>query len=638
MSVALDIMSERLPALWEAEEQVDEFQVNADGELDLDVAVARPAARPQRPRRADDTPLQPPDQNCEAWTEEDFELHGFKPCDPADVNQDDYLLDPDPDVEPPDDWPELDPADDDEDLWLAGLPNEVRAEYLAGPWTGEGEAEAAGFLHHVPGPSGRGFASGGALDTLDPGPWLAKAVTTATADGHGELGESELIGVLCGWQRLISWAQAGQAVALTELTGRRGLQSAELRRPDLAEHLDDEVAAALTLTGRSAGRLLSAAAGLARLAAVRAALSRGEIDWPRACLFWEQLALLPDEVAAGIVTALIGRAGGMTTGQLRAALARAILAADPHAAQRRQDAARTDAEVQVWAEPSGNAALVGRELRPSEVIAASQRLTEQARWLQARGADGSIGQLRAAAFLAMLTGRSLHSLLPAGPGSTGECDAAEPLAASPGGPQLTGTVNLTMPMSAWLGVTDSPGELASYGPVDAATARQLAGAMNGGTQWCLTLTGADGRAAAHACARTGPQQSRIRSAGDRCTAIRWAADLKRRLQLLETAPCGHGRRSGSYTPPRSLRHLIEIRQRTCAFPGCRRTAQRADLDHTVPFHLGGATCECNLAPLCRRHHRAKQAPGWHLDQPEPGQMTWRPPSGRVYETTGGPYC
>jgi hypothetical protein len=28
---------------------------------------------------------------------------------------------------------------------------------------------------------------------------------------------------------------------------------------------------------------------------------------------------------------------------------------------------------------------------------------------------------------------------------------------------------------------------------------------------------------------------------------------------------------------------------------------------------------------------------WHLEQPEPGVMTWRLPSGRVYETVGDPY-
>jgi hypothetical protein len=41
--------------------------------------------------------------------------------------------------------------------------------------------------------------------------------------------------------------------------------------------------------------------------------------------------------------------------------------------------------------------------------------------------------------------------------------------------------------------------------------------------------------------------------------------------------------------------------------------------------------------LCRRHHQAKQAPGWHLDQPEPGILTWTLPSGRRYTTTAEPY-
>jgi HNH endonuclease len=72
-------------------------------------------------------------------------------------------------------------------------------------------------------------------------------------------------------------------------------------------------------------------------------------------------------------------------------------------------------------------------------------------------------------------------------------------------------------------------------------------------------------------------------------------------------------------------------------PYCRRPATRCDLDHTIPYDQGGRTCECNLAPLCRRHHQAKQAPGWQLDQCEPGRMTWRLPNGRVYQTTGDPY-
>ena len=46
--------------------------------------------------------------------------------------------------------------------------------------------------------------------------------------------------------------------------------------------------------------------------------------------------------------------------------------------------------------------------------------------------------------------------------------------------------------------------------------------------------------------------------------------------------------------------MITIRQPTCSFPGCRRPAIRCDDDHTLPYDQGGRTCECNLAPLCRR--------------------------------------
>jgi len=43
-------------------------------------------------------------------------------------------------------------------------------------------------------------------------------------------------------------------------------------------------------------------------------------------------------------------------------------------------------------------------------------------------------------------------------------------------------------------------------------------------------------------------------------------------------------------------------------------------------------CYEKRAPLCRHHHRCKQAEGWRLEQPEPGVLVWRTPSGRSYAT------
>jgi hypothetical protein len=36
----------------------------------------------------------------------------------------------------------------------------------------------------------------------------------------------------------------------------------------------------------------------------------------------------------------------------------------------------------------------------------------------------------------------------------------------------------------------------------------------------------------------------------------------------------------------------------------------------------------DLAPLCRHHHRTKQAQGWHLEQLAPGIMRWTTPARR----------
>ncbi len=582
-----------------------EFEITSSGELDLGISSS--AAATDLPEAA------------AGWSYDEWVDDGWIPGDWGD--------------------PETDP--DDEQAWLASLPAEVREDFLAGPWTGEREAIPAGFLHHQRGgPSGAGFAAGGALDSLAPGPWLSEAVAAATAGGHDQLGESELIGVLCAWRRIASWAAACEAATVLALARRRTAQSDKAGSAHLAEHVSDELAAALTLTGRSADRLLSLSLGLQRLDEVHAALDRGQIDWAKACVFVDELGVLADdEIARDLASRLLGRAGagGWTTGQLRVRLRQAVLAADPEAAVRRRRQARADADVQSWDEQSGNAALAGRELPPAQVIAAMARIDALAHWLHDHGAAGTIGQLRAAAYTALLEGRAVDSLLP---GLTADSEPSQPATDQPatdrsGWPAVSGTVHLTMPLSAWLG-SGLPGEVAGHGPVDAQVSRELADLLAGstGTRWCLTVTGADGRAVGHACARRGP------AAGE--PVLRWAAGLRSRLGLLETdllntAHCSHVHQTAGYRPPAGLRHLVCVRQRTCCYPGCRRSAVRCDLDHTVAFDKGGRTCLCNLAPCCRRHHRAKQAVGWQLQQSRPGQMTWRMPSGRSYQTAGDPY-
>ena len=78
-----------------------------------------------------------------------------------------------------------------------------------------------------------------------------------------------------------------------------------------------------------------------------------------------------------------------------------------------------------------------------------------------------------------------------------------------------------------------------------------------------------------------------------------------------------------HDPPPWMRELVILRDRHCVFPWCGRDARACDLDHIVPVTDEGGppgqTNPQNLAPLCRRHHRAKtakdgatNAPGRHL--------------------------
>jgi hypothetical protein len=127
-------------------------------------------------------------------------------------------------------------------------------------------------------------------------------------------------------------------------------------------------------------------------------------------------------------------------------------------------------------------------------------------------------------------------------------------------------------------------------------------------------------------AEPGPSATRLR-------AIEFLRRLGITVMPLAAGTCDHPNEEPGYKPSRRLRHLIRARDRTCSFPGCRRPAGQCDLDHTVPYESGGRTCECNLAPLCRRHHRCKQSSGWQLNQPEPGILVWTTPAGRTYTTT-----
>ncbi|UFU04095.1 hypothetical protein LQF12_05770 [Ruania suaedae] len=90
----------------------------------------------------------------------------------------------------------------------------------------------------------------------------------------------------------------------------------------------------------------------------------------------------------------------------------------------------------------------------------------------------------------------------------------------------------------------------------------------------------------------------------------------------------------SYEIAGRLRHQVTTRDPQCVFPSCTRRARACDLDHIVPFEQGGPTCGCNLAPLCRRHHRAKTHGAWSYVMITPGTYLWTSPSGELVLVDG----
>jgi hypothetical protein len=147
------------------------------------------------------------------------------------------------------------------------------------------------------------------------------------------------------------------------------------------------------------------------------------------------------------------------------------------------------------------------------------------------------------------------------------------------------TVNVTIDLSTLLGLNENPGQLAGYGAIPASVARALA---------------SDGK---------------------------W----KRFITDPQTgALLDYGRET--YSPPQALIDFLIARDRTCRFPGCRRSAALSDLDHAQSWEEGGTTSLDNLGALCRRHHLLKTHGGWSIESRADGSCTWTSPLGKIYQT------
>ena len=583
-----------------------------------------------------------------------------------------------PGDDPPPEWPDYPPPEwPDADLPGTGQPGAVYPD-----------AGSQGLFLSVPAGSfdADRFAQSGPAAEMPPDPLLATiidAVTGPDGPGVGSLSDDQLIGVIAAVRRLESRVAWYTLTAVAEFAARWGGEVAG------AEFAADQLACELHLTSRSAAVQLDyATAVAARLPRCLAALHAGLLHPVHLRIIEEETQILSAEDAATADAALAEMAGALTFGKLRSAAHRMVLNLDPEAAARRKDAGRRNAHVQPFREPSGNAGMIARELPSDEVLASWQHVEQRALDLRAAGIPGTLEELRVRAYLDLLQER--HTSLPApGPGPAGTATAGpqdtgpagnggarterrrrpgprsrwprsggrpgrQRPAGRPGadaGPSLAALVNITVQWSTLTGQSATPAEVGGYGTVDAADARDLAAAAarDPRTRWCVTALHPDGTAAAHGCAPgppppaarlPTPRRARTRPGPDPPPGIRpqdWISALRIRMTPITRGSCDHHHAEAGYRPSRKLRHLVRARNARCTAPGCGRPAARCDLDHTIAWDHGGLTCECDLAPLCRHHHRCKQAEGWQLEQPQPGVMIWHTPAGRTYTTTPTQY-
>ena len=88
-----------------------------------------------------------------------------------------------------------------------------------------------------------------------------------------------------------------------------------------------------------------------------------------------------------------------------------------------------------------------------------------------------------------------------------------------------------------------------------------------------------------------------------------------------------------YRSSAKLAAFVRMSSMTCAFPGCGRSARKADLDHVIPWPAG-ATHPGNLRPYCREHHLVKTLnTGWTPTAHADGSTSWVAPTGHYYAVT-----
>jgi hypothetical protein len=242
--------------------------------------------------------------------------------------------------------------------------------------------------------------------------WLALELDAGTTDPTA-LSDHSLIDNIVAFEKLSSWAIARQIRLLAEFGRRRPGDGSEAVRCDTTSvaggWAPDEIGLALTLSrGAATLRLDHANRLTAELTPTLRLLENGELDAAKARAICFGTALLPPEKAVAVQNRVLPKAPRQTLQQLRAALSRAVIAADPRGAAERYRRSRSERRVRVADEGDGMGSLWALLAAP-DAVAAYEWLSRLARSLgqdDPRGMDAR----RADLLVDLLTGRlELHN-------------------------------------------------------------------------------------------------------------------------------------------------------------------------------------------------------------------------------------
>ncbi|WP_344054024.1 HNH endonuclease signature motif containing protein [Planotetraspora silvatica] len=246
------------------------------------------------------------------------------------------------------------------------------------------------------------------MASLPPGVELAEAL--ANIDERRVSG-FDTVEVLKAAYRQLCHDRARFLAVLLEVGLREHFSGDSVRRLEVPDEFSpDEARAALVWSRRRADSTFELAWGVhRRLPQLGEAMSRGDLDEPRAAAFIRWTAGLTPQQAEMVCAQLVPGAGRLTVGALIEQIQRLVLAIDPEWAQKRYTEAIRRRRVVGSRNEDGTATVSGLDLPLDRAAAGCERIDDLARACKRAGDRRPIDHIRTDLFLGSLDG-SLEAL------------------------------------------------------------------------------------------------------------------------------------------------------------------------------------------------------------------------------------